>query len=162
MGTTIWVASDGETSFDPWGYGHDASDEILLSSGWLPFPGLTGWVQFTPTQNLPVLTGFGVTLDAWALPASLPGCGSEPDPLCEPIGLWYFPNQHWNVGMETWSLTESDGAISDLISIGNFGPGGYAAISFNSSVPEPQSIALLCLGLGLFGMKRIGRPVKRR
>jgi hypothetical protein len=68
--------------------------------------------------------------------------------VSEPIGNWNAPGAVWNFnGTITWQLTESDGTISDLIRIGNFGPGGDAGFIFNSAVPEPSSLVLLGAGL---------------
>ena len=136
-GTTIYVASDGETPFDPWGSGLNTSDGIALDSVW-QFDSGAGWVACPGCTN-PPFAGANI----WVLPEGGP----------EAIGYWDAPGNSWSVSSFTYTILEPDGSISDTITIGNFGPGGDAAIAFRSGVPEPGSMFLLGSGLlGLAGM----------
>jgi hypothetical protein len=59
-------------------------------------------------------------------------------------------------------MLDADGSIGDLITLGNFGPGGSAAITFQSDpfpVPEPATIGLLGLGL-VAGYRRVTRKAR--
>jgi PEP-CTERM motif len=141
--TTAWVASDGETAFDPWGFGADTSDQIALNAGWEQSAGST-WA-FCPNCIGP----FGGS-NVWVMPACVNGI-CENGNVPEAIGFWDFPGNFWNCnGVIRFSMIESDGiTVSDIITIGNFGPNGTAGLAFDSSVPEPSS--LLLLGSGLIG-----------
>src|SRR5271167_1346849 len=72
----VYVASDGEVTFDPFGAGYDTSDGIVLNSNWIPDPAFAGafvkgfWTQIT--ASAPGLPWDGMS--AWVLPASTP-CG---------------------------------------------------------------------------------------
>lgn len=141
----IAIASDGNGPFDPFLIGVDISDGIVLNSGWLPdlsYPSLAFspgfWSQIPGT-------------DTWILPAATPA-GIENEPNFEPIGQWYFPGGAWdmaNTPDAVW-LLEPDGSLSDVITLGNFGPDGSAALRFDSdpfTVPEPTTLAPAALGL---------------
>lgn len=144
----LLVASDGESSFDPFGAGFDVSDGIQLNSNWLPntaYPGMITpgfWTQLPNTFT-------------WVLPSVTP-CGVENEPVCEPLGAWYFPGTKWSQGTPNLLvMLEGNGTWSDVIKVDNRGPGGSAEIIFNSAVPEPGSLALLSSGLlGLVGVVR--------
>jgi len=147
---TLRVASDDESGFDPFGAGFDTSDGIELNADWAPDPAFASsfgafgssflWQQIPNTST-------------WVLPASLGPCGSENEPVCEPIGKWYFvPGSPWNAGTPDTLLMFDGRDISDIILVNNTGPNGSAAITFASDpiTPEPGTITLL--GLGLVGM----------
>lgn len=144
-GPNAIVASDGESSFDPFGVGSDTSDQIqFTSANWLP-ESSNGWTQFNSTT--------------WFAPASS-SCGSENEPSCEATGAWYLPGVQWSEGqVGVYTMLDSDGVtISDVIVLDNAGPDGSAEIQFSSDptlIPEPASLGLVGLGaLGLAALRR--------
>ena len=148
----IYLASDGELPFDPFGFGADTSDGISLNASWLPnlaYPGMSipgFWTQcLTCVDVNGVLNPF-----TWVLPAVTP-CGAENEPGCEPWGAWYFPGATWNPGTPNYLvMAEADGSWSDVILVNNFGPGGSAQIIFSSDpnvIPEPGTLIMLGTGV---------------
>jgi hypothetical protein len=143
-GSTITVASDGEDSFQPFGATFDISDGIQLTSSWIPV-----------TATGAFATGFWQELagtNTWVLPATIPGCGSENEPTCEPVAEWFDAGFHWGEGNESLQINEADGSLSDLVTISNTADG--ATITFASdpiNVPEPATWGLMFVGLGALG-----------
>ena len=144
----LFVASDGEAAFDPFGFGADTSDGIQLNSNWKPL-----------NNNGAFNAGFWTQIPGtftWVLPATIPNCGSENEPTCEPVATWFFPGAKWVPGTPSvLQMLEVNGTISDVIDVNNFGPGGSAEITFISNVPEPAS--LLLLGSGLLSLVGVAR-----
>ncbi len=147
---TYYFASDDENIFNPFGYAPggvptDTSDGIMLSSIWAQDPAST-WTQIN--GNVP--GGGGTTnSNTWVLPATIPGCGAENEPTCEPAGRWVAANFVWDQSLVgTYTMLDSDGVtVSDLITLDN-SAGGFAAITFQSDpiVPEPTSLGFLAAG----------------
>jgi hypothetical protein len=145
----IYVASDGEAPFHPFGIPFDVSDAIQFPYiGWLPDPASPG---FAP--------GFWTQIDpfTWALPAVTP-CGAENEPACEPSATWFLPGAFWIPGTPMVQIfKEADGSLSDVFILSNNGPGGSATITFYSDpnlpqIPEPGS--MLLFGAGLLALAR--------
>jgi hypothetical protein len=141
----LFVFSDGDVPIDPYGAGFATSDAIVLNSDWAPDPAYADafavgfWTQIPGTFT-------------WVLPASAPS---------EPVGKWYFlPGGAWNVGTpsELVMLDPNGVTWSDFIQVDSTGPGGSAAIAFDSDpaqpVPEPATLLLFGTGLGFAAARR--------
>jgi hypothetical protein len=146
-GTHYLVASDGESSFDPFGAGYDTSDGINLSGvGY-------SWDQAADS----IWTSLGN--QTWVLPANLSsiGCGVENSTTCEPMGHFISPSA-WNpAALGTYVILEAGGGFSDIITTYN-DANGFANITFSSDpMPEPSTWAIMMVGV--FGM---GAALRRR
>ena len=140
------VGSDGESHFDPFGFGSDTSDGLNFSAVphvWTQAPGSV----WTPVPGLS---------QAWVLPSVIPGCGSENEPTCEPIGDFVSPDSWISTAIGTWVILDSpNGPISDVIKTFN-NSSGQAELWFSSdpsllSVPEPSTWAMMLLGFAALG-----------
>jgi hypothetical protein len=104
--------------------------------------------------------GTPINPNTWVLPASIPGCGVENEPTCEPIAVW---NYSARLPQLTLILTEDGSTYSDGILIRNAGNGSVLVFASDPAVliPEPSTWAMMLLGfagLGYFGY----RSQKRR
>jgi hypothetical protein len=144
------VASDGEASFTPFGFGADASDGIQL-----PTLGLTAPTIWTADPSSSAWVSLGN--NTWVLPANLTGigCGAENEPSCEPVGIWSNPTPFTIDQLGVLTLLESDGITwSDTITFAN-GPNGGALVTFVSDpgpTPLPAALPLFASGLGALGL----------
>jgi hypothetical protein len=73
----------------------------------------------------------GATRGTFALPADIPGCGSENEPTCEPTGDFLNSAAFTSSGHFT-ILESSAGDISDYVVFANTGQGGAGEILFFS------------------------------
>jgi hypothetical protein len=141
-GTSYLVASDGESHFDPFGAGYDTSDGLNFSG--VPFT----WNQATDS------TWTNIGFQTWVLPASIPGCGSENEPTCEPVGHFTSPSPWDTLAIGTYVIWEADGSLSDVIK--TFNDANGAELLFYSdpsltSIPEPSTWAMMVLGFAGLG-----------
>ncbi|HXQ17939.1 MAG TPA: PEP-CTERM sorting domain-containing protein [Caulobacteraceae bacterium] len=146
------VASDGETAFEPFGATFDVSDGLNFGS-----------VGFTWNQAADS-TWTSLGNQTWVLPAAnIPGCGSENEPTCEPVGHFISPSA-WNPTLlGTYEILEAGGGVSDIIILSNTAAG--ADVRFFSDpitgVPEPATWALTLVGIGGLGLAmRVARSNK--
>ena len=146
-GTQYIVASDGETSFDPFGAGYDTTDGLNFNN-----------VGFTWTQAADSSWNY-LGGQTWVLPANLGPCGSENEPKCEPVGHFVSPSA-WNpLAIGTWLIMDPDG-LSDVIVTYNTING--AELKFYSDpslpgIPEPTTWALMLIGFVGLGATLRGR-----
>jgi hypothetical protein len=117
---TVNAASDGESSFDPFGAGLDTSDGIQF---------IFGGAGVVTVTNLSPAWLATATPNTFVLPATTK-CGSENEPSCEPVGDFVFSAPFTTKGFYT--ITDNDGGISDYVVFGNTGPGGKGEITFYS------------------------------
>ena len=154
----LQVAFDGEATFRPFGLTVDVSDAIWLNADWAPDPAYaSAFAKGFWTQQVDLA---GAPTGVWYLPASLP-CGAENEPPtdCEPMAKWDFvPGTSWSPEPGILIALEADGSVSDIVTATNGGPNGSASITFLSGVPEPGTLTLLGLGVGLVAAaKRLGK-----
>jgi hypothetical protein len=139
------VASDGESPFDPFGFGSNTSDGLNFSNVvdvWNQAPGSV-WTNI----------GF----QTWVLPADLTpfGCGTENEPTCEPVGHFISPSDPWQPqAIGTWDILDANGSLSDQII--TFNSDGNANLLFfsdpNLTTPLPAALPLFAAGLGGLGL----------
>ena len=144
--------------FDPFGAGYDTSDGIILGPTWKTAWGQPGafdpgyWTQINGQYQ-------GVAYpNTWVLPACNP-TGCENGNIYEPVATWYEPGAYWNTSGK-YLLLDGPGQLSDIVTIGNYGPGGYAAITFDSNAPEASTWVMMVIGfagLGFAGYRKV-RP----
>ena len=130
------AASDGESAFDPFGFGSDTSDGIALDSKWVAVS-TPGWVNIpgTNTYVVPSCDANGVC---------------ENGPVFEGVGHWSAPGFTLiGADLVLYNISEGNG-LSDQIAIFN-DANGVAQLTFNSSVPEPATWAMMLVGFGGLG-----------
>jgi hypothetical protein len=136
-GTTVTVASDGEQSFDPFSSGGDTSDGIQLDGIWVGLH-TAGW-NLIPGTN------------TWVLPACDGNGVCENGNVNEPIGQWIAPGFTLTIATQVYGIYESDGSLSDLVTVFNDNT-GTVNITFNSNaVPEPAAWGMMLVGFGAVG-----------
>ena len=136
-GSTITAASDGEAVFNPFSYGSDTSDGLQLDAIWQPVS-TKGWVQIAGTNT-------------WVVPACDSNGACENGPVHESIGHWFAPGFTLTVPPIIYGIYESNGrTLSDTVSLFN-DASGTVHITFNSSVPEAATWALMIGGFGMAG-----------
>ena len=151
-GSGIIVASDGESFFDPFGFGADTSDGIRFDGDpdLIKYVGAPGWVQIPGTS-------------AWVLPADLSsiGCGGENETNCEPLGQWHLGFGAGGLpetgvpSINAFIILSSSGAVSDRIIVNNNGDGTGSVTFASDPLPEPGTLLSLVIGLlGLGGAMR--------
>jgi len=142
----ITVGSDGEQSFDPFGFGADTSDGIVLNANWAPDPAFANafapgfWTQIPGTFT-------------WVLPACQGGTCENAN-IKEPAAKWDFiGGGRWQPGTKSIILFDVNGELSDAILVKNDGPGGGATITFRSGfgIPEPATWAMMMIGFAGIG-----------
>jgi hypothetical protein len=142
------VASDGEVAFNPFNNPTgDTSDGIilptLLNGAGAPVPWTftgTGWTN--------------VTGNTWVLGSVIPGCGSENEPTCEPVGTWTNSLLLPAADLGLVKILDSDGTtLSDVINFSNVGAEG-SKITFASDplTPLPGALPLFATGIGGLGL----------
>ena len=138
-GASYMVASDGESSFHPFGATFDVSDGLDFSN-----VGFT-WDQAADSSWV------SIGHQIWVIPATT-ACGSENEPGCEPVGHFISPSA-WNpAAIGTWWIMEANGQPSDKIVTFNSAAG--AELLFYSDplpTPEASSWALMLIGFGAIG-----------
>jgi hypothetical protein len=150
LNVPITVASDGESAFDPFGFGQDTSDAIKFDPNSVGPAAVSlnpAWVQFTASDGNPY---------SWALPAA-----GENEPSGEAVGQWIFNGFTVVGGPLIYLVNEADGSYSDAIIISN-NADGVAQLQFYSDpaapTPEPSTFALAGLG----GLALVGYGWRRR
>jgi hypothetical protein len=137
-GSPYMVASDGESPFDPYGFGHDTSDGLNFAN--------VGHVWTQAADSTWVSLGN----QTWVLPASTP-CGNENEPVCEPVGHFISPDA-WSPGaIGTWRILEADGSISDKIVTFNTANGAELLFYSDPGVPEPSVWFMMLIGVAGIG-----------
>jgi hypothetical protein len=149
---SLTVASDGESSFDPFNAGYDTTDGIDFT----PNAGNPNWVQDANSH------WNQIAAQTWVLPADLTpfGCGIENATTCEPIGRWTVHGSAWNPGaIGNFLIYDTDGVtLSDRIRTYNDGIGAHLVFSSDPSfTPEPATWAMMLMGF--FG---VGAMVRSR
>jgi hypothetical protein len=90
----------------------------------------------------------GPNAGTFAVPANIPGCGTENEPTCEPIGDFVISSPLTTSGYYT--ILDPDKTISDYIVFGNTGPNGNGEIFFYSDpnllpvAPSGTNLGVLC------------------
>lgn len=143
-GTHYLVASDGESSFDPFGAGYDTSDGINFND--------VGFEWFQAADSHWNFVG-GQT---WVIPAADPGpgCGAENNNTCEMIGHFISPSA-WNPSiLGVYLIMDADGSIGDRITAFNTAKGAeltFESDPLKSGAPEASTWAMMLVGFGGLG-----------
>ncbi len=109
---------------------------VLLAMSTLGFADV---ITSVGTNWILIPASVGPNTGTFGLPASIPGCGDENEPTCEPTGDFINSAPFTTSGFFTM-LESPAGDLSDVIVFANSGPGGRGEILLFSDPSLPASL----------------------